>query len=351
MPGKSILMGEHAAVYGRPALVAAVGLRLTADLIPDGDSGVELDLVPLGHREHVSWDDVDLTARKARLRWEAYAADPSIETFAALQSSDAARLVKIALGECRLAAPVDDHRLNAARLRVDSELPVGAGLGSSAAAAVAVVVAWLATLEEDVSWARVGPIVAEIERRQHGFPSGVDGTTVFHGGVISAWRDGDALAHEPLAARSDLLRCLRLFDSGRPGESTGEVVAAVAQLRATDPARFERTLERMSDATRLLRRVLGDPESTADDLLAPVRAYQRQLEAIGVVPEPVCSFVEAIEKAGGAAKISGAGSLAGPGAGSLLVVMPEDALGPLPDGARRVLARLGAEGMRLESVA
>jgi hypothetical protein len=61
--------------------------------------------------------------------------------------------------------------------------------------------------------------------------------------------------------------------------------------------------------------------------------------------------VRAIESAGGGAKISGAGSLTGPGAGCLLVVHPEPgrlaALSALAD-LRRLPVRLGAPGLRVE---
>jgi hypothetical protein len=50
-----------------------------------------------------------------------------------------------------------------------------------------------------------------------------------------------------------------------------------------------------------------------------IREHQACLEELGVVPEAVRAVVRRVEAEGGAAKISGAGSLAGPGAGSLLV--------------------------------
>jgi hypothetical protein len=54
-----------------------------------------------------------------------------------------------------------------------------------------------------------------------------------------------------------------------------------------------------------------------------IREAQACLEELGVVPGEVCAAVRQIEVVGGAAKISGAGSLAGPGAGSLLVYHPD----------------------------
>jgi hypothetical protein len=73
---------------------------------------------------------------------------------------------------------------------------------------------------------------------------------------------------------------------------------------------------------------------------------------MGVVPEAVRAVVRRIEAEGGAAKISGAGSLGGPGAGSLLIYHPEiekisgwPFLQPFPFHP----VYLGAEGLRLET--
>ena len=76
-PGKLILMGEHAAVYGRPALIAALDLRLTARLSPLPGEEVRLDLPGLGHAESTSWRDLRAYARAARERWSRYAERPA----------------------------------------------------------------------------------------------------------------------------------------------------------------------------------------------------------------------------------------------------------------------------------
>ena len=78
---------------------------------------------------------------------------------------------------------------------------------------------------------------------------------------------------------------------------------------------------------------------------------RRMREELGVVPRQVRSAVRELELAGGAAKVSGAGSLQGPGAGSLLVYHPDpgtlldDVLKPYPFHS----VHLGAPGFRQEA--
>ena len=354
-PGKLILMGEHSVVYGRPALVAATSLRLRVDLYRGSEAGVEVDLLELRHRAHISWEEIFAYATRMRQRWESYDARPTPEAFAYLQDDRADRLVLIALAEALAVLGEDPseagHPLRALRLQVSSAVPVGAGFGSSAAAAVAVIVAVCAVSGRAGSWSLIGPIAGEVERRQHGAPSGVDVATVFHGGVLGARRSGDDLSIEPLAARPDTLRQLRVFDTGRAAESTGAVVAAVRSQRDRNPDCFEESLNAAGSAALAFQSAVT---ALADmmDLVQAIRDAQRYLEFLGVVPEPVCTAVRAIEAVGGAAKISGSGSLVGPGAGSLLVILPTgvetlpEPLANLPE--HEVL--LGAEGVRVEAV-
>lgn len=344
-PGKLILMGEHAAVYGEPALVTAIGLRLVTRLERTAEPGVELDLPAIGHREHLSVGEIETYCEAQRQAWKTYAENPGPDTFVALDDGEPARLARVAMGEC--AALLGE--LEGLRLRVTSDLPLGAGFGSSAAAAVGIVSAAVALAGDSPRWTQVGALAAHVERRQHGFPSGIDAATVFHGGVLSALRREDDLDFEPLMARPDLLREIRIVNTGCPAESTGEVVASVAARRARSPETFNTTLVAMRDATARFKQLIMAPETESADLIAPVRDYQRCLESIGVVPSAVRAIVREVERGGGAAKLSGAGALSGTCAGCLLIILPEET--ELPAGLDEVLAPLAAEGVRVESVA
>src|SRR5262249_7058732 len=68
-PGKTILMGEHAAVYGHPALVAALDLRMTVAVRTHSGAGVRLDMPALGWVGEVSWEELLALAEARRSRW------------------------------------------------------------------------------------------------------------------------------------------------------------------------------------------------------------------------------------------------------------------------------------------
>jgi mevalonate kinase len=379
-PGKLILAGEHAVVHGRPALTAALDLRLAARF--EGLAGtagdgarVRLAVPALGLAAEPTWREIAGDAAAARERWRRWAEAPGGAPFAAVRGEDPAHLVKVALGES--ASFLGEPGGPPVSLTVTGELPVGAGFGSSAAAAVAIVAGWLAFRGREPDPAAVEAIALEVERRQHGLPSGVDGATVLHGGLRWAERDGDGrLATRPLPAGSPLLRRLAVFHTGAPAEPTGAVVAAVRDRLAADRRGVERIFDRIAEATLALRDLLAPPSAAhpapgrspdgsaagGDDRLAPrpedpaalgevLSACHRALVELGVVPAPVADLVAAVEAAGGAAKISGAGSLAGPGAGSLLAYHPDPerlaALPALADVAR-LPVRLGGPGLEVK---
>ena len=343
-------MGEHAVVFGRPALVAAIDLRLRVRLSLADPNCVVLDLPCLGHSEHLSWREVRAYARAARERWSEYNLHPGSAGFHQMRGEDPAHVVKAALGEAVGLLGEPGEGLS---LRVDSDLPLGSGFGSSAATAVAVLAGMFTWRRTPPDLGQVERLALEVERRQHGHPSGVDGATVLRGGLLWARkRATDALETEPVPVRSPLLARLRVYDSGMPPEATGAVVAAVRGRRDEDPSRIEAVLDRIAAATVAFRALLEREDEDRERALHLIREAQVCLEALGVVPKEVCAVVRQIEAAGGAAKVSGAGSLAGPGAGSLLVYHPDPErlrdcamLKPFPFYA----VHLGAPGLREEA--
>jgi len=342
-------MGEHAVVYGRPALAAAVDLRLTVRVSPAADGAVHLDLPGLAHAEDLSWPALRAYARAARESWQEYSREPGPERFRAVRGEDPAHVVKAALGEA--VEFLGEPEPPGVRVAVRSELPVGSGFGSSAATAVGVVAAYLAWRSSPAATERIEHLALEAERRQHGLPSGIDTAAVVRGGLLWARKTAGGLETETVEPRSSLLSRLRVYDTGTPSEPTGAVVAAVRSRRDRDPGRHERLLDRIEAATWTFRSELAKEAEDPPRIVELFRECEACLEELGVVPEPVRAVVRRIESEGGAAKISGAGSLAGPGAGSLLVYHADaerisgwPVLSPFP--ACRV--HLGAPGLRVE---
>lgn len=374
VPGKAILMGEHAVVYGRPGLVATVGARVTLGIVPRQASGLKISLPQWSSsRSEWSWQDVFEETARERERWVSGAMgirrSESTSRGEAPPNHEAVRFLVIGVGETLsalgLAPPglevptdVDVERdreagrtaaqaLPGLQIEIRSELPLGGGMGSSASVAVAVVSGIAASLERVLDYEQVDEIAFEIEARQHGRPSGIDNASVLRGGVLWFERDGEDLLIEPLDLDERSLDHFQLFHTGRPRESTGEVVAAVRRLRDQKPVWFEQRLDSMSRACHEMRRALleaGDPSQA-------MRCYQRDLESLRVTPEPVARTIRAIEDAGGAAKISGAGALSGTGAGALLVYHRDPrALESLTclEMLERFRAPLAVEGARIE---
>ncbi len=351
-PGKTILIGEHSAVYGRPALLAAIDRRAYVDLAAASRASVRLDLPQLDIAEEIAWVTILEETRRCRDAWEAFDGDPSPEAFRKVGvQGDPAHLVKIALGEAALY--LEEKIPEAIELRVDARLPVGAGFGSSAAVASAIVAAYLRLRGREASKEQLHALSLEAERRQHGRPSGVDNAAVLHGGLLRISRVDDALQIEPLniKSRNTLLEHFHVFHTGAPAESTGQVVAQARRRIEERPAFFQRVLDRMEEGVEALSCELTVDEPQLDRSVEIVRDFSACLEELGVVPPRVQAAIRDVERAGGAAKISGAGSLSDPGAGALLV------LHPCPDRLKEIASlrdferldlKLGAPGLSYE---
>ena len=238
--GKLILCGEHAVVYGHPAIAVPVDLHTTVEVEPrDGLLEIEHDL----------WSP----------RQEALLEEALERLF-----------------------PDGAHRV-----KVESELPVGVGLGSSAALSVAACRA--AGLEGELLLSRA----MELENVFHGDSSGLDVAVAFRNETL--WY----VKGKPLKPIPSPRGAIVVLDSGTAGD-TRALVEAVAARKD----QLEDVLEDIGALVHAARAVLEDPISLGE-LLTENHGLLKQL---GVSTPPLDQLVDLALGAGAhGAKLSGAG--------------------------------------------
>ncbi len=191
------------------------------------------------------------------------------------------------------------------RVEVESEIPVGAGIGSSAAVATAVIVTVREYLGSPIKSKKVlFNLVMECEKVAHGNPSGIDAAVVVYGGLI-AFTKGSPI--EKLTIRKPLE--LLLVDTGKPVESTKEMVELVSQVGNRD--KIIELIGKLSIEVKD-KLILGND---VDELL---NKNGLLLEELGVVGMSGKQLSNELRKIGASVKVTGAGGVK-EGSGMLLV--------------------------------
>ena len=184
--GKTVLLGEHAVVYGMPAIAAGIRLGATARAVAAARGSIRI-----AEQNALVGDGSDLGR---------------------------------ALEETCAVLGARPHRLE-----VDVNLPLGSGLGGSAAIGVAVTRALLASSGEAESERRVLEGAAAWERVFHGNASGVDAAAAYTGSCIWFTKAGGA---EPMYVQQPLQLAICLAG---PPASTKEMVESVQRLGERRP--------------------------------------------------------------------------------------------------------------------
>jgi mevalonate kinase len=189
--------------------------------------------------------------------------------------------------------------------QVEAEIPSRAGLGSSAAMAVALARA----ASPEASTADLLAAVAESETVFHGTPSGIDASAALHGG-IGTFRQGEGWRPVPIQRRIKV--CVGL--SGKPRDTRAQV-EAVGRLCARMPA-ARKIIDVLGEVTQagLTAVAEGDIDGLgrlfdmAHGLLAGLRVSSPELDALAHAA-----------RASGAigAKLTGAG-----GGGAVIAIAP-----------------------------
>ncbi|QLD10543.1 mevalonate kinase [Microbacterium oleivorans] len=281
---KAILLGEHAVVYGRPAIA-----------IPVRALGARAEARPAVAEPRLSSALYHGAISRAPERLGV--------TLTALSAA-----LEAAGGR---AVPVD--------IAIESSIPAERGLGSSAAVSAAVIEATLRACGVTVDDERLHELIQTAERAAHGSPSGLDARTVRARAAV--WFDGGRI--EPVSVGRDLT--FVIADSGVRGR-TREAVAAVAARRHDDPEGVEAALDELGTLATALRRDVSS--GARDDIGAAMSRAHVLLDGLGVGDPALDHLVRAAMSAGAlGAKLTGGGR-----GGCVLALAPDlDAAAALSD--------------------
>jgi mevalonate kinase len=281
-PGKIILLGEHAVVYGRPALAVPVRQVQACASVEPADSGpAEGVLIDVPDRGLTAWlSDLERAHPLAAI---------CRATLAALQVAAFPPL----------------------RLTIRSTIPVASGLGSSAAVSVAVARALNLHFAGSLDDARISNLAFEVERIHHGTPSGIDNTVVALDRPIFFRRD---VPPEPLSVGA---ACRFLIADTGVAAPTAEAVGLVRRRWQADRAALESIFDEIAGLVREARRALL--EGALPRLGEAMRRDHQLLASLGVSSNELNRLVEAAHAAGAlGAKMSGGGM----GGNMIALVLP-----------------------------
>jgi mevalonate kinase len=262
VPGKVHLMGEHAVVYGSPALLSAINLRLRVS-IEENKTGLKIVTT---EKEEYARHAIDFLAKTYKLT-----------------------------------------KLPSVTIQISSDIPAGFHLGSSAAVAVGITGAFTYFVKKTWNPIAINQLAYEIEKKQHGNPSGGDNTIVTMGGFVWFRKELETLKsiwQLPIRLPEDLNHFF-LINTGRPVETTGEMVLFVQQKLQQDENSMKALFEENEIQTKRVAGAIKNNDQ--QELIDAIRKGQKTLEAMGVVSPKILPLVKAIEKEGGAVKILGGG--------------------------------------------
>ncbi len=281
-PGKIILFGEHAVVYGRPALAVPVTqVHAEVEVSDSARSGIRIEAPA-----------VNLRAELNTL--------PSDHPLAAVIHN---------LFSLAHISPYPDLDI-----KISSTIPVASGLGSGAAVTVALTRALSDHLSCSMTDKEVNAFAYEIEKLYHGTPSGIDNTVVTYAQPVYFVKD------EPIETFTvGQPFTIVIGDTGIPAP-TMESVADVRKLFESDEKYWDNLFDEMGDLSFAARRVIE--EGWTKMLGSLMDENHALLQRLTVSSPELDALVDAARAAGSlGAKLSGGGR----GGNMIALVEPERA--------------------------
>ncbi len=294
-PGKVTLFGEHAIVYGYPAIVTAIGRRVWVTAESRSDDAVviaALDLRVPGVVVTYRGNDVII-------------------------GTDYGKTLS-AVAYLRKAIEITSDYLGArggVNLTVRSEMPVGAGLGTSAAVSVATIAAYSKVLGYELRRDEIAKLGWEVEKAVQGIASPMDTTIASFGGTIKIWKEGKEFVRRELDVSIEEPLIIGYVERQH---TTAEMVKAVKNLKERYGELIELIMKAIGRLTNEAERALLQGDVVRVGML--MNMNHGLLEALSVSTMKLSQIVYAARAAGAlGAKLTGAG-----GGGAVIALASKD---------------------------
>ena len=339
-PSKLILHGEHAVVYGKTALAGSLDLRTRMRICSEADEVIEVDFPDIGVRR--AWRAAEVRAglfdkrppRDVRAHGSGEGGLPKdticphflevIHSFLGVDEDNLAMASLICF--FYLYSTICEEDVIPMSIKVESEIPIGAGLGSSAALSVCLAAGLLnirAQLQggqqseapEDCS--AVCKLAYLSEKILHGTPSGVDHSVSTYGGIIKF------VPGQQVTKLKDVPKLRILLVNTNVSRNTKALVQKVRDQFIAMPRVVKALFDAIDNISLTCLGVLeemsalGDSRERYQRLEQLVDYNQKLLEALNVSHDSLADICETVAEQGLHAKLTGAG-----GGGFAYVLIP-----------------------------
>jgi mevalonate kinase len=267
-PGKVILFGEHFVVYGVKAILCAIDKRITvtAEKIPEDVISIKSTI---GNLRAIK--NKPITEINGPLRPFYYLANKIIKKY---------------------------EYDSGIQITVDSEIPLGVGLGSSSACCVASAAA-ISGVFDKIPKDEILQLAIDAEKTIFPNTSGADCTVCTYGGIMQYDKQN---GHLKLDYKPNFHLVIA---NSKIEHSTKDVVSKVNQFKEKNEERFSQMCKEESE---LVGNVLDFLENNnLKKIGTSIKKNQGFLESIGVSNEKLREMIELANKSSFGSKITGAG--------------------------------------------
>ena len=267
-PAKIILFGEHAVVYGRPALAVPV-------------TQVHADVEVTDSRDGQIWINA-----------------PDISLLSTLYSLPSDHPVAAVIHNLFFSLGISPFP--PLEIKITSTIPVASGLGSGAAVTVALVRALSSAVHRPLSDEQINSFTYEIEKLHHGTPSGIDNTVVTYAKPVYFIK-GQPIETFRVGSPFNIV----IGDTGISAP-TKESVGDVRKLWEVDKVKWEKVFDEVGKIVKQAKEKIENGEWRSLGVL--MDANHALLREMTVSSPELDRLTEAARKAGASgAKLSGGG--------------------------------------------